>query len=1214
MNDMEIANIDAREFHLFLDIFVHWSGKKITAAAAYYGDDIDWAEHGVDLQNIVLTSGSVEVTGRYIPHGLDTWEPAVLFDFEDAGLEELLRESETVTFTINAGPHRKEFSFSTAPAQRHGIAMSQVVQDCNRWMPYYFDYYLGCLGCDHVYVYDNYTQDSAGLQAIVRPYAERGQATYIPWHHRWRNAVDEKQIGQIPQQVHSLNKFGNCDWMGFFDYDEFLRIPGKNLKQFLADFDPVEVDGLSFGLRWFMYKGEADLEQVGNPLLSFLEAKRDALGRKRQKLFVSPRNVRFVRIHWLEEGKTELPIDDTDIFFHHYYLLPDRFEEGKTETGTARDDYMLGFAEPLIAAARARSGDPRAGHSANKTLKTKPRTAEQWIAHVLDAFDTAEAETSKLSNEVRALPGMCGLRNRHFLNALCAFDGCRYLEIGSHKGASLCAAMDGNAISAVAIDDWSQFGGPREDFLAAAAAHKGACTLQIIEQDCFTVDPAKLGLFDVFFYDGDHSADSHARALRRYYDSLNDHAVVIVDDWNWQTVREGTFRAMAELDIPVIFEKEIVLPEADVVDMPRHRGRTSWWNGIFVMVIDKQAAPLSASARPRSISGQASRDPDTRQPIEVIVFSKDRACQLDGLLRSLQRFVAIPHRVTVLYTASDPAYQRGYDLLIDWNQSVRWVRERDFKTDLLRLVGDVQESGTKQVMFLVDDIVFTRRFTGEGIVDELDNDDVLAISLRLGESIRYCHPRSAPTRPPEFLEGHRWAWRSAPGGYWDYPMSVDGNIYRVDDIAKTLAGIDFSNPNTLEAAMAGKPIDRPHLVCDEQPYLVNLALNLVQNVFANPHGDISAEDLNRCFLSGFVIDIEQFEGREFEACHIEPKLSLVPGTRVVPKSVAAGRAMAGGDDNLDVLTEAETSLADYVVPVRGESVVAKSDGDNLFLRRHKRSPHVVQLNGSGAAIWSLCDGRSTVDRICHKLHRLFDAGEDVLRPDLERTLAYLESEQLLEFNDSPDGSIDKITLDLRQIPIYVINCKSDADKRDRIQRQLSRLGLEFEFIEGMECSPGLVGTAISHLRVLTRKDIKTPFLVLEDDCQFNENFRYEFTVPGNTDALYLGVSEFGIVEPGRLSWGQQNNIRWSRYDADHLRVFNMLARHAIIYVSEQFRKSVIAANQEALTYHEYVYPGDVGTASTHLSHLVLTPLRPVCHQAAEAGGNQYSTDRALTEM
>lgn len=646
---MRITRRGTRDFYLFLDIFVHWSGRKVTAVAPFYGADIDWLDYGVDLENVELRVEGHRVRGRYLPHRLDSFEPCILFDFEGPVIEACLREHDTVAFAISVGSYCQEFSLPTAAAPAHDLAMSLIIRDGNRWLGYFLDYYLACLECDHVYLYDHQTRDTAELQQIVRPYVDEGKVTYIPWHYRWRNASDHKQIGQIPQQAHSLNKYGKCRWIGFFDHDEYLRIPGGTLKQFLAGIDPDQVDGVSFAPRWFMYKdatthaesggrlrialrtlaqtlkdlssplwGEAAggtslhqpklvdetrrlFDEIGNPLLNFFDAKPDARGRKTQKLVVSPRNVRFLRIHWLEDGKRELAVEDTEAFFHHYYLKPMRFAKGLTEPDTVRDDYMLGFAERLINAARRRRGDGEAGNRSveSRPTRKRPKTAEEWIAHVLGAFDIAEAEASGLSAEALAVRGYCGRRNRHFLNALCAFDGCRYFEIGSHAGASMSAAMYGNRISAVAIDNWSQFGGPRGEFLEAMAAFRGANELRLIERNCFEVDPATLGPFDIFYYDGDHRAESHTKALRRFYRCLGDRAIVIVDDWNWAQVREGTNAALAALDMPIIFEKAIILPESDVVDMPKHRGRETWWNGIYVMVIDRQAAPLSASTRPR---------------------------------------------------------------------------------------------------------------------------------------------------------------------------------------------------------------------------------------------------------------------------------------------------------------------------------------------------------------------------------------------------------------------------------------------------------------------------------------------------------------------------------------------------------------------------------------------------------------------------------------
>ena len=232
INDMEIVRCGSDAFHLFLDIFVHPSRRKVVAVAAYYGDEWDPAAHGVDLEKVDLVIGDHRVRGRYLPHRLDSWEPAVLFDFEDPLLSRQLEEHDEISFTVSAGPHSKAFTLDTRPLPAWTVAASLVVKNENRWLATFLEYSLGCLGADHVFVYDNDTSEREELLRLLRPYRERGQVTYIPWAYRWRNRKDRKMIGQPPQEAHSLNRFANCRWISFFDVDELLRIPGRSLPEF----------------------------------------------------------------------------------------------------------------------------------------------------------------------------------------------------------------------------------------------------------------------------------------------------------------------------------------------------------------------------------------------------------------------------------------------------------------------------------------------------------------------------------------------------------------------------------------------------------------------------------------------------------------------------------------------------------------------------------------------------------------------------------------------------------------------------------------------------------------------------------------------------------------------------------------------------------------------------------------------------------------------
>ena len=183
-----------------------------------------------------------------------------------------------------------------------------------------------------------------------------------------------------------------------------------------------------------------------------------------------------------------------------------------------------------------------------------------------------------------------------------------------------------------------------------------------------------------------------------------------------------------------------------------------------------------------------------------------------------------------------------------------------------------------------------------------------------------------------------------------------------------------------------------------------------------------------------------------------------------------------------------------------------------------------------------------------------------------------------------------------------------------MRSQLAGLGLEFEFVSGIQCKPPPVGIALSHLKAMRRPGLEPPFLLLEDDCEFGESFPATLDVPAAADALYLGISQYGIPTPGEFGWGVPNSVRYYRYDQEHLRVLNMLSRHAVLFLSEKFHRSAIEASITALTNFEYPYPGDIGYAMLQAGHLVLTPNDPVCRQSGAHGGIQGVTSRTLRRL
>jgi len=211
---------------------------------------------------------------------------------------------------------------------------------------------------------------------------------------------------------------------------------------------------------------------------------------------------------------------------------------------------------------------------------------EQLIEHVQECIEKAEFETSSLNTQVLTIEGMSSGKVRHLLNNLCTFPQTCYLEIGCWKGSTLIAALYNNNASvkeAIAIDNWSEFGGPSAEFLTNVSQFLNHPFLKIYETDCFSIDKSKVFSMPVtlYFYDGNHEVESQEMAFTYFNDSLDDYFIAVIDDWNHWKVQQGTRSAFQKLHYEILYEKELKTPgNGDI---------SSWWNGIYIAVIKKNA-------------------------------------------------------------------------------------------------------------------------------------------------------------------------------------------------------------------------------------------------------------------------------------------------------------------------------------------------------------------------------------------------------------------------------------------------------------------------------------------------------------------------------------------------------------------------------------------------------------------------------------------------
>lgn len=212
---------------------------------------------------------------------------------------------------------------------------------------------------------------------------------------------------------------------------------------------------------------------------------------------------------------------------------------------------------------------------------------DKYKTLVETSFRNAENNHSKITDEIITMNGMSGNYTRHFYNNLLQGEDSRYLEIGTWAGSTVCSAMCGNKAKVVCIDNWSQFSGPKEEFLQYFTKFKGENDAQFLESDCFSVDVSILPKFNIYMYDGDHSYGSHYKALSHYYGCLDEIFIYIVDDWNFEDVRKATHDAIQDLNLKILYQKGVRLTH-DGSHTPPPQSNNTWWNGIYFAILQKQ--------------------------------------------------------------------------------------------------------------------------------------------------------------------------------------------------------------------------------------------------------------------------------------------------------------------------------------------------------------------------------------------------------------------------------------------------------------------------------------------------------------------------------------------------------------------------------------------------------------------------------------------------
>jgi hypothetical protein len=288
-----------------------------------------------------------------------------------------------------------------------------------------------------------------------------------------------------------------------------------------------------------------------------------------------------------------------------------------------------------------------------------------------------------------------------------------------------------------------------------------------------------------------------------------------------------------------------------------------------------------------------------KKKLSILLFSFDRAFQLYALLSSvLDNFQTETElNITVLYRVTNEAHANSYTELkkIFEPKGIEFVKQADkasFKSDLLKILKGFN---SERVMFLVDDIVITSKINLDQML-EFDS-NYFVPSLRLGKNIKRNYTLQQEMKLPPFMDSslfnklgktdglNFWRWKDGDTWKefdldWRYVVSVDGNIFNLDEMIIFSEAIEFKSPNVFENLLYLRFSDilRERIgICFDSSKMVNLPINQVHvEGSVNIAENIKTPDyLLQKWQEGFTMDYKSIYGHVPSAAHEELDFKLV---------------------------------------------------------------------------------------------------------------------------------------------------------------------------------------------------------------------------------------------------------------------------------------------------------------------------------------------------
>lgn len=266
--------------------------------------------------------------------------------------------------------------------------------------------------------------------------------------------------------------------------------------------------------------------------------------------------------------------------------------------------------------------------------------------------------------------------------------------------------------------------------------------------------------------------------------------------------------------------------------------------------------------------------------INLIIWSKDRASQLELLLRSIKQNIPNMFAITIIYTYSNKLFEDGYKKLIGEIKDVEFIYENNFYNDT---VSACYNSNMEYISFCTDDTVFydSCSYTFDDLLGYLPNNVNQVFSFRLGlntlaQDIHYGTIQT-PLMNHVYLNKDIISWnckKYASNFNYGYPLALDAHVFKKDLICDLLKRYNkWKTTNELEGHIQQSISEIDYITSFDKSIAVNVPLNNLSNITQAGHNyNYSNDFLNQKFLNGERLSLQVFDTTKIIGCHQEVDL------------------------------------------------------------------------------------------------------------------------------------------------------------------------------------------------------------------------------------------------------------------------------------------------------------------------------------------------------